>query len=129
MARPQDLKYTSTHEWVRAEDGVATVGITDYAIEQLGDLAFIDLPETGDTVTRGERCGEIESTKTVADLVAPISGEVVEVNSAVADDPDPVSSSPFESGWLVRIRLSEPSQLEGLLDAAGYQEIVDAEEH
>jgi glycine cleavage system H protein len=129
MARPSDLKYSRTHEWVRVEGDVATVGITDYAVEQLGDLAFVDLPEVGGSAKQGERFGEIESTKAVSDLVSPVSGEIVEVNSEVVDDLELISGSPFEKGWLVRIRLSALEELEPLLTDDGYATAIESEEH
>lgn len=129
MTRPQDIRYTATHEWVRLEADVATVGITDHAVEQLGDLAFIDLPEPGRAAVKGSRFGEIESTKAVSDLISPLSGEIVEVNAEVVDDLERISSSPYERGWLIRIRLAAPGELDGLLDAAGYAAAIEAEEH
>ncbi len=129
MGRPEDLRYTPTHEWVRVEGDLATVGITDHAVEQLGDLTFVDLPEPGTKVTKGERFGEIESTKAVADLVSPVSGEVVERNGAAAQDLGIVQSSPFERGWLLRVRVSDPAEVASLLSASEYAERLAAEEH
>lgn len=129
MARPEHLKYTPTHEWARVEGDMATVGITDHAVGALGDLAFLDLPEPGASVRKGERFGEIESTKAVADLLAPLSGEVVEVNREAAENLELVSSSPFGEGWLVRIRIADPKEAASLLSAAEYEERVAAEEH
>ncbi|MGQ9590355.1 MAG: glycine cleavage system protein GcvH [Planctomycetota bacterium] len=128
MARPEDVKYTPTHEWARVEGDVATFGITDHAVEALGDLAFVDLPEPGASVKKGERFGEIESTKAVADLVSPLSGEVVEVNREAAENLALVSSSPFEDGWLVRVRLADPGEAASLLSAAEYEDRLAAEE-
>ena len=129
MARPDNLKYTKTHEWIRMDGDVAEIGITDHAVEQLGDLTFVELPPVGTSVARDDRFGEIESTKTVSDLYAPAAGEVVAINDGLESDVSPVAESPFESGWLVRIRVSDPSELDGLLSAAGYQALIDAEEH
>lgn len=128
MARPEDVKYTPTHEWARVEGDVATFGITDHAVEALGDLAFVDLPEPGASVKKGERFGEIESTKAVADLVSPLSGEVVEVNREAAENLELVSSSPFGDGWLVRVRLADPGETASLLSAAEYEDRLAAEE-
>lgn len=113
MSNPQQLRYSKEHEWLSAtEDGVATVGITEHAANALGDVVFAQLPEVGDTVTAGESCGELESTKSVSDLYAPVTGEVVEANQDVVDDPSLVNSAPFEGGWLFKVRVSaEPDDL------------------
>jgi len=119
MSNPQHLQYSKEHEWLSAaEDGVATVGITAFAADALGDVVYVQLPEVGETVTAGDTCGELESTKSVSDLYTPASGEVVEVNQAVVDDPALVNSAPFEDGWLFRIRLQGAP--EGLLSADEY---------
>jgi glycine cleavage system H protein len=113
MSNPQQLRYSKEHEWLSApEDGVATVGITAHAAEALGDVVYVQLPEVGSAVTAGETCGELESTKSVSDLYAPVSGEVTEVNQDVVDDPALVNSAPLEGGWLFRVRVSdEPADL------------------
>ncbi|MGP3981052.1 glycine cleavage system protein GcvH [Streptomyces sp. KR80] len=113
MSNPQQLRYSKEHEWLTdAEDGVSTVGITSHAADALGDVVFVQLPEVGDMVTAGEPCGELESTKSVSDLYAPVSGEVTEVNQNVVDDPALVNSSPFEVGWLFKVRVTgEPTEL------------------
>jgi glycine cleavage system H protein len=130
MSRPVHLKYSPTHEWVRVEGDVARIGITDFAVEQLSDLAFIDLPKAGASTKKGCRFGEIESTKAVSDLVAPVSGEILEVNDEVLANLPIVSSSPFEKGWLIRVRMSNPAECEGLLDAEGYAaEVEKARDH
>ncbi|MFE1559027.1 glycine cleavage system protein GcvH [Streptomyces sp. NPDC058734] len=108
MSNPQQLRYTKEHEWLSAvEDGVATVGITEFAANALGDVVYAQLPEVGETVTEGETCGELESTKSVSDLYSPVSGEITEFNQDVVDDPSLVNSAPFEGGWLFKVRLSE----------------------
>ncbi|MFD7259502.1 glycine cleavage system protein GcvH [Streptomyces sp. NPDC059874] len=108
MSTPQQLRYTKEHEWLSdVEDGVATVGITEFAANALGDVVYAQLPEVGETVTEGETCGELESTKSVSDLYSPVSGEVVEANQDVVDDPSLVNSAPFEGGWLFKVRISE----------------------
>jgi glycine cleavage system H protein len=122
------MKYTATHEWVRVEGDIATVGITDHAVEQLNDLVFIDLPEAGASTQKGGRFGEIESTKAVSDLVSPVSGEIVEVNSGVVDELQRISDSPFEGGWLIRVRMSDPTELEALLGSEEYATQLEAEE-
>ncbi|WP_409238630.1 glycine cleavage system protein GcvH [Streptomyces sp. PA5.6] len=113
MSNPQQLRYSKEHEWLSAtEDGVATVGITEHAANALGDVVFAQLPAVGDTVTAGESCGELESTKSVSDLYAPVTGEVVAANQDVVDDPSLVNSAPFEGGWLFKVRISdEPDDL------------------
>ncbi|MFI6403315.1 glycine cleavage system protein GcvH [Streptomyces sp. NPDC050548] len=110
---PQNLRYSKEHEWLTdAVDGVSTVGITEFAANALGDVVYAQLPEVGTTVTAGESCGELESTKSVSDLYAPVTGEVVEINSAVVDEPALVNSEPFEGGWLFKVRIAEePGEL------------------
>lgn len=114
MSNPQQLRYSKEHEWLSAadENGVATVGITEFAANALGDVVYAQLPAVGDTVTAGETCGELESTKSVSDLYAPVNGEVVEANQDVVDDPALVNSAPFEGGWLFKVKLAdEPADL------------------
>jgi glycine cleavage system H protein len=113
MSNPQQLRYSKEHEWLSdAEDGVSTVGITSHAADALGDVVYVQLPEVGDTVTAGETCGELESTKSVSDLYAPVTGEITEVNQDVVDDPSLVNSAPFEGGWLFKVKLDgEPEDL------------------
>jgi glycine cleavage system H protein len=113
MSNPQQLRYSKEHEWLSvAEDGVATVGITEFAANALGDVVYAQLPEVGDTVAAGESCGELESTKSVSDLYSPVNGEVVEANQDVVDDPALVNSAPFEGGWLFKVRVTdEPEDL------------------
>jgi glycine cleavage system H protein len=113
MSNPQNLRYTKEHEWLTAgEESVATVGITAFAANALGDVVYVQLPEVGDTVTAGETCGELESTKSVSDLYAPVTGEVVEANQDVVDDPSLVNSAPFEGGWLFKVKITdEPADL------------------
>ncbi|MCE2524588.1 MAG: glycine cleavage system protein GcvH [Acidimicrobiia bacterium] len=127
---PDDLLYTPSHEWLRrdhARPGEATIGITDFAQDQLGDVVYVDLPATGTTVEAGESCGEIESTKTVAELYAPVGGEVVAINDELTDAPELVNESPYGEGWLIRLRLADGADLANLLDAAGYQAQLEAE--
>ncbi|MBC9711501.1 glycine cleavage system protein GcvH [Streptomyces sp. TRM66268-LWL] len=121
MSNPKELRYSKEHEWLSAaEDGVATVGITEHAANALGDVVFVQLPEVGDTVTAGESCGELESTKSVSELYAPVSGEVVEANQDVVDDPGLVNSAPFEGGWLFKVRVT--AEQDGLMSADEYTE-------
>ncbi len=133
--KPEQLRYTPTHEWVHVEtqDGgqVATVGITAFAVEALADLVFIQLPEVGQEVKAGQPFGEVESVKAVSDLNSPVDGQVVEVNSAVADNLELLSQDPFGQGWLIKVRVSDPSGLDSLLDHAAYKQQCEqqAEEH
>ncbi|MEV2256459.1 glycine cleavage system protein GcvH [Streptomyces sp. NPDC050147] len=121
MSNPQQLRYSKEHEWLSAaEDGVATVGITEHAANALGDVVYADLPEAGAAVTAGETCGELESTKSVSDLYSPVTGEVVESNQDVVDDPSLVNSAPFEGGWLFKVRITEEPK--DLLSADEYTE-------
>ena len=115
------VKYTEDHEWIRVDGDVGTVGITDHAQEQLGDVVFVELPEVGATVAKGDASGVVESVKAASEIFAPVSGEVVEVNQALVDAPQTVNSDPTGAGWFYRIRLSDPSQLEGLMDETAYK--------
>jgi len=125
---PADLKYASSHEWIRLEtDGSYTVGITEHAQELLGDMVFVELPEVGDTVTAGEDCAVAESVKAASDIYAPISGEVIAINEALEDSPELVNSDAFGDGWFFRVMPSDVSEADGLLDAEGYQEVIDEE--
>ncbi|WP_394493549.1 glycine cleavage system protein GcvH [Shewanella sp. ENK2] len=125
---PAELKYASSHEWIRKEeDGTYTVGITEHAQELLGDMVFVELPEVGDTVTAGEDCAVAESVKAASDIYAPISGDVVAVNEALEDSPELVNSEAFGEGWFFRVKPSDEAELANLLDADGYQEVIDEE--
>jgi len=121
---PQDLRYTKEHEWVRIEGDLATVGITDFAAQQLGDVVFVDLPEVGRTVAQFEAVGVIESVKAVSDLFAPVSGDVVETNTELTSKPELLNSDPFGQGWMLRIRLTDRAALDGLLDLAAYEALT-----
>ena len=121
MSVPVDLRYTAEHEWVRFEGDLATVGVTAFATSALGDVVYVQPPAVGDSVIAGEVCGEIESTKAVSDLYAPVTGEVVEVNDAAVSNPSLLNSDPFGAGWLIRIRVRE---LPGLLDPSAYDELT-----
>jgi len=129
MSRPANLKYSPTHEWVRVEGDIAVVGITDYAVAELSDLAFVDLPEKGTVAEKDTRFGEIESTKSVSDLIAPVSGEIIDVNVDLVEDLEKISSSPYDQGWMVRIRMSSPAELDTLLSAEDYEAHLKSEEH
>jgi glycine cleavage system H protein len=123
---PEDLRYSKDHEWVSFDEtaGVATVGITDYAQGELGDVVFVELPGEGATVTAHTPCGTIEAVKAVAELFAPVSGEVVEVNAVLEDHPEILNSDPYGEGWMIRIRVSDPEELDALMDDAAYAEHV-----
>lgn len=122
---PDDLRYTEEHEWVRREGELVRVGVTDYAQEQLGDVVFVDLPEPGSQVERGQSFGEIESTKSVSDLYAPISGEIAERNDGLDAEPGLVNAAPFGEGWLVTITPSDPDQFDDLLTPEQYQNLLE----
>lgn len=127
MSIPAELKYTPDHEWVRVEGDVVTVGITHFAQDQLGDVVFVDMPEVGADVARGDSVAEVESTKTVSDIYAPVSGTIVEINGELDGNEEQVNKSPYGDGWLFRIRLSDATELDGLMDAATYGAHVDAQ--
>jgi glycine cleavage system H protein len=118
---PDTLRYSTDHEWLRAEDGEAVVGITAYAADELGDVVFVELPAVGRSLKAAEAFGVIESVKTASDLYAPVGGEVIAVNEALADDPELVNSAPYDGGWMVRLRLDDPAAVDDLLDAAAYR--------
>jgi len=120
MSYPDDLRYSKEHEWVRLEDDRATIGITSFAADELGDIVFVELPEVGATLSQFGTFGVVESVKAVSDLYAPVSGEVVEVNEALGDSPELLNSDPFGKGWIARVTLSDAAELDALLDAAAY---------
>lgn len=118
------LRYADSHEWVKVEGDIATVGITDYAQHALGNIVYVDMPEVGDEVTAGEDFGAVESVKAASDLISPVSGEVVEINEALEDQPELVNADAFEN-WIMKVRLSDPSEIDALLDAAAYAKICE----
>jgi glycine cleavage system H protein len=121
-----DLKYRESHEWVRDEgDGIVTVGISDHAQEQLGDMVYVELPEVGNSYGQGEACAVVESVKAASDAYAPVSGEVVEVNEALEDEPERVNTDPYGDGWMFKMKLSNAAELDGLLDADAYEAAQD----
>ena len=124
MSVPAELKYTSDHEWIRVEGDEIVVGVTDFAQGELGDVVFIEIETEGETLTKGETFGTIEAVKTVSDLYMPVDGEVVKVNSALEDTPELVNSEPFEGGWMIRIKLSDASQLDDLMSADAYSALI-----
>jgi glycine cleavage system H protein len=127
---PNDLKYAKSHEWVRdEEDGTVVIGITDHAQELLGDLVFVELPEVGDTVDAGAECAVVESVKAASDVYSPVSGEVIAINETLVDTPETVNQDAFGDGWLFQVRLSAPAELDDLLDADAYSDVIESEAH
>jgi glycine cleavage system H protein len=124
---PENFKYTKEHEWVLVEGDTGTIGITDHAQEELGDIVYVDLPKPGTKLEQGKSLGSVESVKAVSDVYAPVSGEVVEVNPALADAPEKLNEDPHGSAWLVKLKLSTPAELSGLMSAADYQAYIGAE--
>jgi len=127
-ATPSNLKYAATHEWARDEgDGTVTVGISDHAQESLGDVVYVEQPEVGSMVTGGEEAGVVESVKAASDIYSPVSGEVIAVNELLEEAPETINGSPYDDGWFFKVKMSDPSELDGLLDAAGYEAIAEDE--
>jgi glycine cleavage system H protein len=124
---PADLKYLDTHEYARIEGNIATIGITAFAVDQLGDIVFLELPETGDSLSKGEKFGTIESVKAVEDLNAPLGGTVIEVNTALVDAPEQIADDPYGEGWLLKIEVHDLSELDDALSAEDYQAQVEGE--
>lgn len=121
MASPSDRKYSAEHEWVLVEGGIATIGVSDFAQDQLGEVVYVDLGASGDSLTAGETFGEIESVKSVSELFAPLTGEIVEVNDALGDTPETVNSDPYGEGWMIKVRMDDPSEYDGLMSAEEYE--------
>ena len=128
MEFPEDLRYTREHEWARMKGDKVVVGVTDFAQDQLGDVVYVELPEVGDAVKKGESFGVVESTKAVSELFAPISGKVVEVNDPLSDAPETINEDPYEEGWMIVIQPSDPRELEALMDAKAYRTFVEEQE-
>ena len=128
MEFPEDLRYTREHEWARRKGNQVVVGITDFAQHQLGDVVYVELPDVGDPVKKGESFGVVESTKAVSELFSPLSGKVVEVNDPLADAPETVNEDPYEEGWMIVIEPSDPKELETLMDAKAYRAFVEEQE-
>ncbi len=125
MLVPDDLRYSTDHEWARAGDGRVRVGITDYAQDALGDVVFVDLPQVGKAVSAGDVLGEVESTKSVSEVYAPVAGTVVSVNDALSGAPEKLNQDPYGDGWLCEIEASDPHDVDGLMDAAGYRQLTE----
>jgi glycine cleavage system H protein len=126
MAYPANYRYTKEHEWVEVKNGVATVGITDYAQSELGDVVFVELPQPGAKLTKGKSFGTVESVKAVSELYAPVSGEVIEANGELQNKPETINSDPHGAAWLVRIKLASPAELDGLMDGSAYEAYIAA---
>jgi glycine cleavage system H protein len=127
MSVPNDLKYTKTHEWVRVSGEIATIGITDYAQSELGDIVYLELPEPGRILAQDEIFGTVESVKAVSDLYSPVSGEVIEVNQAIVEATETVNEDPYGSGWMIRVRMSNPAEVDELLRDSDYERMVEEE--
>lgn len=125
MSLPKDLLYTEEHEWVKADDGSYIIGITDFAQDQLGDIVFVELPEVGDTVTKGDSIGSIESVKTVSDFYAPVTGKVVAVNETLEDEPELINSNPYDIGWILKLTEVEEADVTALLSSEDYEKGLD----
>ncbi len=128
MSYPDDVRYTAEHEWAKLADGVVTVGITGYATDQLGDVVFVELPAIGKKLEAAKPFGVVEAVKTVSDLYAPLAGEVVEVNTALTDNPAAVNAEPYGAGWMIRLKPANPADLEKLMDSAAYTKLIE-EQH
>jgi glycine cleavage system H protein len=127
MEFPEELQYTEEHEWLLVEGDIVTVGITDFAQDALGDVVFVELPQVGTILEAGKPFGVVESVKAVSDIYAPVSGEVVEINEDLPDAPEVINTSPYEDGWMIKIKVADPAEIKDLLDAEAYQEFVNEE--
>ena len=125
MNIPENLKYTKDHEWIKVDGNIGTVGITDYAQGELGDIIYVDVTESGE-IKQGDSCGTIEAVKTVSDIFAPVSGKITEIHTSVNDNPAVLNKDPYGEGWIVKIQLADPAELDSLLDASAYKELVGA---
>ena len=125
MKYPDDLRYTKDHEWARNENGIVTVGITDFAQDQLGDIVYIEMPNVGDPVQKGKAFGVVESVKAVSDLYSPISGEVVKINQTLKDSPEMLNQNPYDAGWMIHVKMNENETLNDLMDASMYQKFCE----
>ncbi len=127
MDFPEELKYTEDHEWVLPEGDLVSIGISDFAQDQLGDVVFVELPEVGDKIEVGKPFGVVESVKAVSDIYSPLAGEIVEVNSDLPDSPESINTSPYRNGWMIRIKPDDMTKLDGLMDASAYQAFIEQE--
>jgi len=129
MAAPKDLRFTKTHEWVRLDGDVATVGLTDFAQNELGDITYLELPDVGSALTHDDPFGVVESVKAASDIYAPVDGEVIERNDAAVDAPEVVNNSPYGDAWLIKVRVADPAQVDSLMDPSTYDEFAEASSH
>jgi glycine cleavage system H protein len=125
MSAPENRRYTKTHEWILVEGDIATLGLTDHAQQELGDITYLELPETGDAVSSGEAFGVVESVKAASDVYSPVDGEVLERNEDAVEGPEVINQSPYEGAWLIKVKMSDPSQVESLMDPKTYTEYAD----
>ena len=126
MNIPDNLKYTKDHEWIRVEEDKAWVGITDYAQSELGDIVFVEIETVGETLNKGETFGTVEAVKTVSDVFLPVSGEILESNPALTDTPEIINKDPYGQGWMIKVKISNPTELDDLMDAAAYQKMINS---
>lgn len=124
MKFPEELKYTEDHEWIKVEDGIVTVGVTDYAQDQLGDIVYVEIETLDESLNQGDEFGTVEAVKTVSELFMPVSGEIIELNEALEDTPDLVNQSPYDEGWMIKIKISNPKELKDLMDVDAYKNLV-----
>jgi glycine cleavage system H protein len=129
MSSPEGLKFTKTHEWVKVEDDVVTVGLADYAQQELGDITYLELPDVGSQITVGEPFGVVESVKAASDIYSPLDGEVLERNETAVDGPEVINASPYDDAWLIKVKVTDPAQLEKLMDANAYDEFAADSSH
>ena len=129
MNIPENLYYTSEHEWARIEGDTAIVGITDYAQQSLGDVVYVELPDVGTELKKGVEFGSIESVKAVSDIFSPVSGEVIEVNEEISDHPEYINQSPYDKGWIIKVKMSNPDEVKELMNSTQYKELVEKESH
>ena len=124
MNLPSELKYTKDHEWVRIENDIATIGITDFAQSELGDIVYLDVETIDETIKEGEVFGSVEAVKTVSDLFMPLTGEIIELNEVLEDEPELINSDPYEAGWMIKVKIANINEIETLLDVAAYKEVI-----
>jgi glycine cleavage system H protein len=129
MTSPKNLKFTKTHEWVKVDDDVVTVGLADFAQQELGDITYLELPDVGSQVSAGEPFGVVESVKAASDIYSPLDGEVIERNDTAVDGPEVINASPYDDAWLIKVKVSDPSQIDALLDASAYDEFAAEASH
>ncbi len=125
---PNNLKYSEEHEWLLESNGIATIGITDFAVDSLGDIVFVELPQKGTQINQFSTFGEVESGKAASEIYTPISGEIIEINENLETEPELLNNSPYENGWLIKVKMSDPTEIEKLMDSKAYEQFVNSEE-